>query len=312
MTREFPDELLSGYLDGELSAAEQALVEQRLATSEADRQLLDELRSLRGDLATLPGVNVDSGFADRVVQAALAQAAAAQASDGRPSLEVAPRTSQRARKWMVAAAVLAAAASLLIAIQPWRSRSTNVPAVVMSPQEQLIHILGGVALTEGQALVVRLQVPDGAGSLDAALAQAGIETILTGGANTLSEAYKRQVSERLATGSTAAAAALLVEAPLADIERALVAFAGEGKSRVNLLPETKLDWNKISQSGESEPGGAAALARRRAFAQQLDASQFPLSSRAVPAAAPLAAIPAPTAAGPVRLIILVEQLGATR
>ena len=38
------NELLSAYLDGELSAAEQAEVERLLATNPAARQLLDELR----------------------------------------------------------------------------------------------------------------------------------------------------------------------------------------------------------------------------------------------------------------------------
>jgi anti-sigma factor RsiW len=314
MTREFPDELLSGYLDGELSADEQALVEQRLATSDADRQLLDELRSLRGDLATLPGVNIDSGFADRVVQAALLQAAMA-AADGAPSVVIAPRSTRQTRRWMVAAAVLAAAASLMVAIQPWQYSSPNVPAVVMSPQEQLIRLLQNFGPTEGQALVVRLQVEDAAGSLDAALAQAGIETLVTGGATAVGKAYQQQVAEKLAAGSTAAAAALLVEAPLADIERALVAFAGEGKNRVNLLAETKLDWQRVTQGleGEGEGDLAAMIASgKRSFAKHLDASQFPLSSSAMPAAAPLAAVPAPTAAGPVRLIILVEQIGPAR
>src|SRR6476659_179110 len=74
MTREFPDELLSAFLDDELTPAERAMVEKYLAASEADRQLLAELEALRGDLKSLPTGMVSPAFADRVVQADVAEA----------------------------------------------------------------------------------------------------------------------------------------------------------------------------------------------------------------------------------------------
>src|SRR3954453_16957515 len=74
MTREFPDELLSAFLDNELSPAERAQVEQHLAASTADRQLLAELKTLRGEVGSLPTVTVTPGFADRGVRAAVAEA----------------------------------------------------------------------------------------------------------------------------------------------------------------------------------------------------------------------------------------------
>lgn len=48
------NELFSAYVDGELTAAEQAEVEQLLATSPAARQLVDDLRSLSATLQGLP------------------------------------------------------------------------------------------------------------------------------------------------------------------------------------------------------------------------------------------------------------------
>jgi anti-sigma factor RsiW len=42
---EFDDELLSAYLDNEVTAAERALVEERLRTDERARQVLDDLRT---------------------------------------------------------------------------------------------------------------------------------------------------------------------------------------------------------------------------------------------------------------------------
>jgi len=74
MTREFPDELLSAFLDGELSPTERAQVEKHLAASAPDRQLLAELQTLRSDVAALPPAAISPDFADRVVRAAVAEA----------------------------------------------------------------------------------------------------------------------------------------------------------------------------------------------------------------------------------------------
>ena len=48
------DERISAYLDGELSADEQSRFEERLAESAELRQLVEELRALRGSLDLLP------------------------------------------------------------------------------------------------------------------------------------------------------------------------------------------------------------------------------------------------------------------
>ena len=74
MTRPFPDELLSAFLDDELDPADREQVEQHLAASEADRLLVAELQRLRGEVASLPPAEVSEGFTDRVLAAALAEA----------------------------------------------------------------------------------------------------------------------------------------------------------------------------------------------------------------------------------------------
>jgi len=74
MTRPFPDELLSAFLDDELDPADREQVEQHLVTSEADRLLVAELQRLRGEVASLPPAEVSDGFTDRVLAAALAEA----------------------------------------------------------------------------------------------------------------------------------------------------------------------------------------------------------------------------------------------
>lgn len=306
MTREFPDELLSAYLDGELTAAEHQQVEARLAASETDRQLLAELRSLRGEVASLPRMRVDGNFADRVVRAALA----AQIADVPPPLEVAPSPPKRSSRWIYAAAALAAAASLLIAIQPWRSAPTSNSIVAIATNQNLIDALRSAAPSEGQALVVRLQVPaSAAGALDAALAQVGIVSGAATSAHPIAEAYRRQVEERLSAGSAASVAAVFVQAPLAEIERALAAIAEAAPSGVSLLPEAKLDWNGIATAsqGLGEFGSASVNQAAQSLAMRLDASQFPLGA----AVTPIAGLStAPATSGPVRVIILVEQIDA--
>src|SRR4051812_5288277 len=107
MTRDFPDELLSAFLDNELSPAERATVEQHLADNANDRQLLTELKSLRCDLAALPQVAVKADFADRVVRAAVTAAQQRQPGDGDAVLPSV--SSRRPLPWMVGAALTAAA-----------------------------------------------------------------------------------------------------------------------------------------------------------------------------------------------------------
>src|ERR1700686_4983185 len=64
------DERISAYLDGELSADEQTRFEERLAESAELRQLVEELRALRGSLDLLPRHRLEADFADRVLRRA--------------------------------------------------------------------------------------------------------------------------------------------------------------------------------------------------------------------------------------------------
>ena len=64
------NELLSAYLDGELTAAEQAEVERLLAANPAARQLLDELRTLSATLQALPQQKLGEDLSQRVLRVA--------------------------------------------------------------------------------------------------------------------------------------------------------------------------------------------------------------------------------------------------
>ncbi len=62
------EELISAYLDGELTSDEQALVERALLESERCRQVHDEFVALRGSLQSLPREQLDANFTGRVLE----------------------------------------------------------------------------------------------------------------------------------------------------------------------------------------------------------------------------------------------------
>ena len=64
------NELFSAYLDGELTAAEQAEVERLLADSPAARQLLEELRTLSTTLQSLPQYKLSEDLSELVLRTA--------------------------------------------------------------------------------------------------------------------------------------------------------------------------------------------------------------------------------------------------
>src|SRR5262245_47732440 len=64
---EYDDELLSAYLDGELSADERAAVEARLATDPAAQQLLHELRSVSQSVQSLPTESLGRDLSEEII-----------------------------------------------------------------------------------------------------------------------------------------------------------------------------------------------------------------------------------------------------
>ncbi|HVA51818.1 MAG TPA: zf-HC2 domain-containing protein [Pirellulales bacterium] len=79
------DELLSAYLDGELTADERARVERMLAEQPESRQLLDELRAMKTSLERMPRTRLGHDFADQVLRQAekeLLTTGGAEAADG--------------------------------------------------------------------------------------------------------------------------------------------------------------------------------------------------------------------------------------
>ncbi len=89
------DELLSAYLDDELSPAEHARVEARLATDPAARQLLEQLRVMSQAVHSLPQESLGREFRDAIVRRA-EQASAARTSTKQASTKQASQAAKLA------------------------------------------------------------------------------------------------------------------------------------------------------------------------------------------------------------------------
>lgn len=129
LPREILDQLLSGYLDDALSADERARVEQLLASDPAVASELNELRRMRAALRQVaqcePAGSLPAGFSDRVLDAAIATAQREGLSDSHPLIKLAEQPSGRrltasrgdsTTSWRAAAALIALAASIVIAV----------------------------------------------------------------------------------------------------------------------------------------------------------------------------------------------------
>ena len=85
-----PDELISAYLDGEVDSQQRAELEQLLDSDPRYQQMLEELRTLRETLQSLPRKQLDASFQQRVLRAAEQRSAATQVT-------TAPKSGARGR-----------------------------------------------------------------------------------------------------------------------------------------------------------------------------------------------------------------------
>ncbi|MHB8898896.1 MAG: anti-sigma factor family protein [Thermoguttaceae bacterium] len=188
---DLPDnELLSAYIDGELTADERAKVEQLLNDNPEARQLVDELRSLSLSLQSLSPYKLDADLAERVLRQAEREMLAQPASplprfhqvdvpEFRPG-SLARRFLHR-RNFMWSALAIAVAVMLMlnesgrnktgpttVALGPDRPAAGSVdfvpsleaveePAVAQAsePKESVPQAPGGAGSTAGPAMVAR-------------------------------------------------------------------------------------------------------------------------------------------------------------
>ncbi len=126
MKNEFPDELISAYLDGEVTADEQAQVEQALHDNAEYQHLFDELRTLRSSLQSLPRCQLDATFSERVLRRAeramlepaavsdSGDGAVKHSTDGRAHPASRPKRRMLSKRWYAAIGISAAIAAVLV------------------------------------------------------------------------------------------------------------------------------------------------------------------------------------------------------
>jgi negative regulator of sigma E activity len=337
MTREFSDELLSAFLDGELSEADRANVERHLAANPADRQLYDDLKALRGEVASLPRSPVSPDFADRVVRAALAEAE--KQNEARGMVSKAPPVQRHFwRRWKhgplyysaAAASAAALAACVLLVVLVGRHKLAGQPsdapqpggdgAIAVAPvgpveaveavaalPDQFLSALTAAAPSGRDAVVLRLKVGKGVPvgqALDAALGQVGITALandVVGSAAFVQEAYTRRFGTD--SSGTAAADAIFIEAPLKTVQQAVAGLATTVKDPLLLEASGKLALPGGINDNVAE--GESASARPQSFAQHFSGSLFPLPGKAAQPQSPLP-IAKLNPDQPVRLLILLD------
>jgi anti-sigma factor RsiW len=345
MTREFPDELhnselISAFLDDELSPAERAQVEHHLAASPADRQLLLELKTLRGEVAGLPAPRLRPDFADRVVQAVIAEAE--KNNGARGVVSRAPPVEERHywRRWKfeaAAASAVALAACVLLAMLVGRQRNAIEPkglidpngaVAVMPPEvpgvsnpattaaalaalpEQLVAAMAAGAPSDREVVVLRLRASKDvpvAEALESAMAAAGLKTPVGSGAASaalLEEAYQKSWEGKLGDASVAAAEAVFIETPYERLCGVVDQLAAKVKDPLRLEAAGKLTLGPAWDENRAEGESAAAP-----IVQHLNASLFKLQKTVVDAAQAVTGSQAAVTIDPrqrVRVLILVE------
>jgi len=124
---ELVPEMLSAYLDGELTAAERDAVEARLAASPEWRVELGEVRAARDAVRDLSARDAPDGFWDSLT----ARVAADDAADVvAPVVELDARRPRRRVAWVAAAAAIVVGVVAVIAIPHRNEVTPNVTAVV--------------------------------------------------------------------------------------------------------------------------------------------------------------------------------------
>lgn len=153
---ELPEDLLSGYLDGELDAETRAAVEAHLAETPAWRDALDGVRVARDAVRDLPPVELSPEAWSRVIAAVEADRPAA--TESTPSLVTTLR--ERARRaparWAgVGVAAAAAAAIIAVVFVPGQDRVTPKVATFSTEHSAQASLAGDPVSTLAGASVMR-------------------------------------------------------------------------------------------------------------------------------------------------------------
>ena len=171
MINEPENELFSAYLDGELTAEDQAKVERLLATSPAARQLLDELRALSSTLQDMPQYKLGEDISEQVLRKAERQiltrsAPPEEQPSATPRRPIFGRSlDSRMLFWPAAAVAVALMLMLFGPQQPDGPNVANAPNAVLEEdalKEAPETVEAGGEDAEGDARVTRRVTTNGA------------------------------------------------------------------------------------------------------------------------------------------------------
>ena len=113
MNRIPDDEMLSAYLDGELSAAERREVERRLETDPAARKLLEQIRTVSGEVRSLAPFRLGDDLSAAVLRQI--EAAGRETAADNPVVPL-PAARDRGRRFLRPRALFWAAATVIVAL----------------------------------------------------------------------------------------------------------------------------------------------------------------------------------------------------
>jgi hypothetical protein len=129
----YTDELVSAYVDGELTEDERARVERLLSQGGPEQQWLEEIESLRAELQSLPAGRLGAEFTQRTIKAAQDSAINARPS-GQSSAPTAAADSRTGWVgWVAGVAGLAATLLLAFSLIDWFQNPDAGPAVAKQP-----------------------------------------------------------------------------------------------------------------------------------------------------------------------------------
>ena len=108
------ENLISAYLDNELSAEERTRAERLLADDPNAAKLLESLRDQKSRLHQLPRYKLDNGFADRLLGSAAFEKAVGENAAFENAVAVPSAELGRSVKWKAAAAAIGALAAMIL------------------------------------------------------------------------------------------------------------------------------------------------------------------------------------------------------
>lgn len=309
MSQEFSDEMLSAYLDGELSPTDVGLVESRLKADAGARALLVELKSIRTAFADLPSYTLEqesssNNFSQRVM-ARIRQEEAASTSPAKVPTTAGWSVSLKA---VLALAACTALVGVLGVSSGWFNRtgtssqpiansgqpstkidSGNSVAVVTPAEESIVTPLNAAS----QTLIVRISLTKEeliGQALDKALAEQGIAPRSSDGSNPLANELMARARKHELGGSADPAATpanlgdvVLVEATHEQVGNLLKQLATKAplhqdKMALHRVQVSETGFDKATVA-ESESGGKVEgkVIAGAAYAQHLNPRLFSAS-----------------------------------